>query len=139
MKFFFITLFIFTFSNNLLAKTDFLSEGIKLYKIKELEKAKFKFEQDIVFNPKSEKSYLYLSKIFNEQKKIELEEMNLMTVLLINPKNEEATFNLAKLKLEESDFKESRNLIEKLLTFCKKDYCLKSENLKKKIENSLKK
>ena len=56
--------------------------------------AKFKFEQDIVFNPKNEKSYLYLSKIFNKLKKKELEEKNLNTVLLINPKNEEATYNL---------------------------------------------
>ena len=39
-----------------------------LYK-KKFEDAKFKFEQDIVFNPKSELSYLYLSKIFNKQEK----------------------------------------------------------------------
>ena len=37
----------------------------------DLDKAKFKFEQDIVFNPKNEKSYLYLSKIFlNKKNKI---------------------------------------------------------------------
>mgnify|MGYP000705782583 CR=1 FL=1 len=39
-----------------------------MYKLAKLlpmtNEAKFKFEQDIVFNPKSELSYLYLSKIF---------------------------------------------------------------------------
>ena len=32
----------------------FFEEGIKLYKDKNFTKAKFKFEQDIVFNPKNE-------------------------------------------------------------------------------------
>ena len=75
------------------------------FKKNELDKAKFKFEQDIVFNPKSEKSYLYLSKIFHKQEKQDLEEKNLKTVILLNPKNEEANFNLAKLKLNQADFK----------------------------------
>ena len=56
------------FPNILLAKSEYFTEGVKLYK-KKFEDAKFKFEQDIVFNPKSELSYLYLSKIFNKQKK----------------------------------------------------------------------
>ena len=85
-----------------------------------------------------EKSYLYLSKIFNKKEKGKLEEKNLQTVILLNPKNEEATFNLAKLKLKESDFKGSKDLVEKLLIFCK-DYCAKSKKLKSEIEISLKK
>ena len=108
------------------------------YEKKELNKAKFKFEQDIVFNPKNEKSYLYLSKIFNVQKKKELEEKNLNTVILLDPNNEEATYNLAQLKLQESDFKESKSLLDKLLMFCK-EYCEKSQKLKVEVENSLKK
>ena len=121
--------------SNVFAGTNYFNEGLILYKNKEFDKAKFKFEQDIVFNPKNEKSYLYLSKIFNKQEKKELEEKNLNTVILLNPKNEEATFNLAKLKLKDSDFKGSKQLIEKLLIFCK-DYCEKSENLKIEIEKS---
>ena len=39
-----------------------MNEGLNLYKNKKFDEAKFKFEQDIVFNPKSEMSYLYLSK-----------------------------------------------------------------------------
>ena len=91
-----------------------------------------------MFNPKNEKSYLYLSKIFNTQKEKELEEKNLNTVILLNPKNEEATYNLAQLKLQKSDYEESKILINKLLMFCKR-YCEKSQKLKVEIENSLKK
>ena len=104
---------LFFITNNLLANTDYFNEGLILYKKNDLENAKFKFEQDLVLNPKSEKSYLYLSKIFNSQNKKELEEKNLNTVILLNPKNEEAVFNLAKLKLEESDYNESKKMIEK--------------------------
>ena len=113
-------------------------KGKNLYNEKKYDLAKFKFEQDIVFNPKNEKSYLYLSKIFHEQKNKKLEEKNLNTVILLNPKNEEATYNLAKLKLNDSDFEGSKKLIENLLVFCK-EYCQKSENLKTEIEKSLNK
>ena len=135
LKIIFILLLI---PNNLLANKDYFNQGLILYKKNELEKAKFKFEQDLVLNPKNEKSYLYLSKIFNTQNKKKLEEQNLNTVILLNPKNEEAVFNLAKLKLEESDYKESKNTIEKLLKFCT-NYCQKSAQLKTQIEKSLKK
>ena len=43
-------------------------------------------------------SYLYLSKIFNNLDKKELEEKNLNTVILLNPKNEEAIYNLAQVE-----------------------------------------
>ena len=102
-----IILFLYIFSNHLLAKSEYLQEGIDLYKKNKFEAARFKFEQDIVFNPKSELSYLYLSKIFNKQDKKELEEQNLNTVMLLNPKNEEAIYNLAKLKLSSSDYKKN--------------------------------
>jgi len=138
MKLLKIIFFLFLTSSNLLANTTYFNEGLIFYEKKEFDKAKFKFEQDIVFNPKNEKSYLYLSKIFNEQKKKKLEEKNLNTVILLNPKNEEAIYNLAKLKLEESDFIESKKLIEQLLVFCK-NYCQKSKKLRIEIENSSKK
>jgi len=138
MKLLKIIFFLILISSNLLANTDYFNQGLIFYEKNDLEKAKFKFEQDLVFNPKSEKSYLYLSKIFNTQKKKDLEEKNLKTVILLNPRNEEAVFNLAKLKLDESDYKESKKLIEQLLNFCK-SYCQKSIQLKIQIENSLEK
>ena len=136
MKLLKIIFFLILISSNLFANTNYFNEGLILYEKKEFNKAKFKFEQDIVFNPKSEKSYLYLSKIFNEQKKNKLEEKNLNTVILLNPKNEEAIYNLAKLRLKESDFTGSKKLVEQLITFCS-NYCKKSEKLKIEIENSL--
>ena len=83
-------------------------------------------------------SYLYLSKIFNNLNKKDLEEQNLNTVILLNPKNEEAIYNLAKLKLENSDYKKSKELNKKLIKFCKK-FCEKSQKLKIEIENLSKK
>ena len=133
-----IIFFVVLIFNNAHAGANYFNEGLALYENEEFDKAKFKFEQDIVFNPKNEKSYLYLSKIFNEQKKKELEEKNLKTVILLNPKNEEATYNLAQLRLKESDFEQSKQLIEKLLIFCK-NYCQKSKKLKIEIEKSLNK
>ena len=138
MKILKIIFFSILLSSNVIAGTNYFNEGLIFFKNKQFDKAKFKFEQDIVFNPKNEKSYLYLSKIFNEQKKIKLEEKNLNTVILLNPKNEEATYNLAQLRLKESDFEGSKILIEKLIIFCK-EYCQKSQSLKIEIEKSLKK
>ena len=129
--------FIVLVSGNVLAGTNYFNEGLTLYENKEFDKAKFKFEQDIVFNPKSEKAYLYLSKIYNQQNKKELEEKNLNTVILLNPKNEDALYSLAKLKLKESDFEGSKKLIDQLLVFCER-YCQKSNELKIEIEKSLK-
>ena len=121
-----------------LAKSEFFQDGINLYNKNQLEKAKLKFEQDIVYNPKSELSYLYLSKIFHKQDKKVLEEQNLKTVMLLNPKNEEAIYNLAKLKLINSDYKKSRELNKKLKLICK-DFCNQSDKLKIEIENLSKK
>ena len=66
--YFIIFLLSIFFSNNLIAKKDYFNEGRKLYNEKKFSKSKFKFEQDIVFNPKSENSYLYLAKIHKEEK-----------------------------------------------------------------------
>ena len=135
LKIIFLLIF---FSNSLFANTDYQDQGLILFEKKKFNEAKFKFEQDIVNNPKSEISYLYLSKIFKALDKKKLEEQNLKTVILLNPKNEEAIFNLSTLKLKESDYDESKKLVNKLLSFCK-NYCQKSKNLKIEIENSLKK
>jgi len=123
---------------NLQAKSEFYQKGINLFNNNKFEEAKFKFEQDIVLNPKSELSYLYLSKIFNKQNKQILEEQNLSTVILLNPKNEEAIYNLAKLKLKSSDYKKSKELNNRLKSICSK-FCQKSDTLKIEIENLSKK
>ena len=129
---------LFFLSTNLFAKSEYVQEGIDLYNKNKFEDAKFKFEQDLVYNPKSELSYLYLSKIFKKQNKRNLEEKNLNTVMLLNPKNEEAIYNLAKLKLMASDYKKSIELNKKLKSICS-EFCIKSDQLKIEIENLSKK
>ena len=133
----FILIFFFLI-NFLHAKPDYFGEGVNLYKKEKFKEAQFKFEQEIVFNPKSELSYLYLSKIFNKLDKKDLEEQNLNTVMLLNPKNEEAIYNLAKLKLASSDYKKSKELNNRLSSICSK-FCNKNSELKIEIENLSKK
>ena len=131
-------LIFFLLINLLHAKSNYFGEGLKLYKEEKFKEAQFKFEQEIVFNPKSELSYLYLSKIFNKLDKKDLEEQNLNTVMLLNPKNEEAIYNLAKLKLASSDYKKSKELNNRLSSICNK-FCNKNSELKIEIENLSKK
>ena len=138
LRFFKIILIVLLSQNMLFANTQFLEQGINLYNKKKFDKAKFKFEQDIVYNPKSEMSYLYLSKIFKNLRKKDLEEQNLNTVILLNPKNEEAIYSLAKLKLETSDYKKSKELNDRLIKFCNK-FCEKSKKLKIEIDSLSKK
>jgi Tfp pilus assembly protein PilF len=129
-----LSLFIFFISNSVFAKNLYMQDGINLFKVKKFQEAKFKFEQEIVLNPKSETSYLYLAKIFKNLDKKDLQEKNLNTVILLNPKNEEAVYNLAKLKLENSDYDKSRKLNEKLKIICNR-FCDESKKLKIEIEN----
>jgi|TARA_B100000780_G_scaffold255664_1_gene204403 tetratricopeptide (TPR) repeat protein len=131
---FFLSIFIFEIA---VAKNIFFKEGKTLFDKKKYLDSKFYFEKDIVFNPKSENSYLYLAKIFKKQKKDILEENNLNTVLLLNPKNEEAIYLLALLNIKKSNFSEVDNLILTLTTVCKK-MCFTTKELKEKLNRSQK-
>ena len=133
-----IILVLLFFQDPLLANTQFFEEGLRFFEVKKFEKAKFKFEQDIVFNPKNEMSYLYLSKIFKKLDNFDLAEQNLNTVILLNPQNEEAIYNLARLKLDSSDYEQSKKLNKRLLSLCKK-FCEKSKKLKLEIDSLSKK
>ena len=126
-----ITLFLCT---SILAKNSFFLEAEKLFKEKKYSQSKFKFEKDIVFNPKNEMSYLYLSKIFNHQKDDFMEEQNLNTVILLNPKNEEALYLLAILNIKKSDYDKSEKLIKDFKQVCS-TFCKKESELIKKLEN----
>ena len=128
----------FTLSERVLAEINYFDQGKKLYEKKSFKESKFNFEKDIVLNPKNEKSYLYLAKIFKNQKKQNLEENNLNTVILLNPKNEEAIYNLAKLKLDSSDYKKSKELNNLLNNLCDK-FCGQSQKLEIEIKNLSKK
>jgi len=131
------TIFFYLFFLSANSENKYLNDGIELFDKKNYEESKIKFEKDIVFNPKSETSYLYLAKIFKEKKEKSLQENNLNTVLLLNPKNEEAVYLLALLNIEKSNFSKSKELIKNLNLLCN-NFCNKIKELDNKLENSLK-
>ena len=126
-------IYLFLISDGIGKPSNYLNEGISLFEKKEFDKSKIFFERDIVFNPKSEKSYLYLAKIFNKNDNDEEQEINLNNVLLINPANEEAIYMLIQLKIKQSDYKESQELINKFILICK-SFCSKKNEIQKKLE-----
>jgi tetratricopeptide (TPR) repeat protein len=128
-------IYISFFLTNLYAENKYLKEGINYFKIKDFEKAKFKFEQDIVRNPKSESAYLYLADIFKEEKKKKLQEQNLKTVILLNPTNEIAVYNLALLNLDKSNYSETKKLLQTFKKVCKTT-CSKSSEIQNKLKKS---
>ena len=138
IKFFTFVFFFLLFNNITYSKDNYLKEGIKLFEQKKFDKAKFKFEQEIVFNPKSEQSYLYLAKIFKLKKNDNLLERNLDTTILLNPKNEDAMYELILLKIKKSDFLESEKLIDKFSSICNL-LCSKQDQLVKLRRDALKK
>tara|TARA_B100000242_G_scaffold255856_1_gene199045 strand:+ start:319 stop:738 length:420 start_codon:yes stop_codon:yes gene_type:complete len=133
----FLILFNFTFTN-IYADNKYFLEGVKLFEKKEFDNAKFKFEQDIVFNPKSELSYLYLAKIFKSKDKDILTEQNLDTVILINPQNEEALYEMIILKIKKSDFTKTEKLLNNFSKICT-SLCSKKKELNNLLIDSQKK
>ena len=126
-------LFILTFKN--VEAKDLISfdKGKKLYEIEKYDEAKIFFERDIIFNPKEYKSYLYLAKIFNKDEKDEETEKNLNNVLLLNPNNDEAMYLLILLKIKQSDYSKSSELIENFVKVCNL-FCSKEKEIKSKLD-----
>ena len=134
-KLFFLNLFVFYlfFTTNVIAeKSKHFDRGKNLFEKNEFEKSKIFFERDIVFNPKSEKSYLYLAKIYYKNENDEEEEMHLNNVLLLNPQNEEAIYMLTLLKIKQSNYKEAKDLINKFDLVCN-SFCSKKSEMQKKF------
>ena len=100
--------YLFLFSGGLTKESKYFNEGVELFQNKKFDKSKIFFEKDIVFDPKSEKSYLYLAKIFDSNKNDHEQEINLNTVLLLNPENDEAKYMLALLKIKQSDYDQAK-------------------------------
>ena len=107
-------LFFTTFS----ISEEYFNEGKNLFDNKDFDKSKFFFEKDIVFNPKSANSYLYLAKIFNIKEEKYEEEKNLETLLMIHPSNEEGIVMLMHLKLEDSNFSKVKLLLKQFKEIC---------------------
>ena len=104
--------FLTNFFNVSLSNENFFNKGLELYNKKKFEDARFMFERSIVFNPKHSNSYLYLAKIYNQEK-------NLETTLLIEPINEEAMLMLMKIALEKSNYSKVKSLSEDFVKVCK--------------------
>ena len=113
-------------------ESDYFKKGKELFQNNELDKSKIFFERDIVFNPKSENSYLYLAKIFNQKDNDQEEEMNLNNVLLLNPQNDEAIYMLIILKIKQSDYDEAKDLMKTFNLVCK-EFCVKKTEIEKKF------
>jgi len=122
------------FQTSFAKNNEYYQKGIDLFNKDEFDKSKIFFEKDIVFNPKNEKSYLYLAKISNKKELDDIQEINLNNVLLINPKNDEAIYLLTLLKIKQSDYNGAKGLIAKFNLFCDL-FCSKKDE----IENKLKK
>ena len=122
-KIFKLTLFFFliiNFINSSFSEENFFDEGLKLYKDKKYEDARFMFERGIVFNPKDSKSYLYLAKIYNIEEDQKKEEKNLEATLLIEPDNEEAILMTMKIALKKSNYSKVKDLSKTFTKVCKK-------------------
>ncbi len=129
-----ILIILFFMNSNVFSKeSNYFIKGIKHFNNQEFDKSKIFFERDLVFNPKSEKSYLFLAKIFNEKKNVEEEEINLKNVLLINPKNDEAIYMLTLIKINQSDYSEAENLINTFTLVCK-SFCSKKKEIELKFK-----
>tara|TARA_B100000029_G_scaffold418339_1_gene423328 strand:- start:229 stop:675 length:447 start_codon:yes stop_codon:yes gene_type:complete len=127
-----LLILLFINSNVFSKESNYFNKGVKHFNNNEFDKSKIFFERDLVFNPKSEKSYLYLAKIFNKKENIEEEEVNLKNVLLLNPKNDEAIYMLALIKIDQSDYTEAENLINTFTLVCK-SFCSKKKEIELKF------
>ena len=128
-----LIIFLLLISGGFAAKSNYFKEGKILFDKKKFEKSKIFFEKDIVFNPQSEKSYLYLAKIFNENSNDREQEINLTNVLLLNPQNDEAIYMLTLLKIKQSNYDEAKELINKFTLVCK-SFCSKKDEIQKKFK-----
>ena len=121
-------------TNSVLAENTFFEEGKKKYNEKKYEESKFLFQRSIVFNPKDHYSYLYLAKIYNYQDNKKEEQKNINTVLLLDPKNEEANYLLIEIELKKSNYSKVKELAENFSKICDK-LCNKKTSILESLKN----
>ena len=123
-----------TLISSVLAENIFFEEGKTKYKEKKYKESKFLFQRSIVFNPKDQHSYLYLAKIYKFEENRREEEKNINTVLLLDPKNEEANYLLMEIELKESNYSKVKELAENFTKICNK-LCDKKILILESLEN----
>ena len=123
-----------TLISSVLAENIFFEEGKTKYKEKKYEESKFLFQRNIVFNPKDQDSYLYLAKIYKFEENKGEEKKNINTVLLLDPKNEEANYLLMEIELKKSNYSKVKELAENFTKICNK-LCDKKILILESLEN----
>ena len=123
-----------TLINSAFAESTFFEEGKIKYNEKKYEESKFLFQRSIVFNPKDQDSYLYLAKIYKFEDNKREEQKNINTVLLLDPKNEEANYLLMEIELTNSNYSRVKELAENFSKICNK-LCNKKNLILKSLEN----
>ena len=123
-----------TMISSVLAESIFFEEGKIKYKEKKYEESKFLFQRSIVFNPKDQDSYLYLAKIYKFEENEREEEKNINTVLLLDPKNEEANYMLMEIELKRSNYSKVKELADNFSKICNK-LCDKKNSILESLKN----
>ena len=127
-------LILLNLTNAVLADSSFFEEGKEKYNEKKYKESKFLFQRSIVFNPKDQNSYLYLAKIYNfEENKKEVKK-NIDTVLLLDPKNEEANYMLMEIELKRSNYSKVKELADNFSKICNK-LCNKKNSILESLKN----
>ena len=116
------------------AESSFFEDGKIKYNEKKYEESKFLFQRNIVFNPKEYESYLYLAKIYKIEDNKREEQKNINTVLLLDPKNEEANYLLMEIELKKSNYLKVKELAKNFSKICNK-LCDKKKLILKSLEN----
>ena len=132
-----LTLIIFLFiifTNLSFAENNFYEEGKRKYIEKKYEESKFLFQRSIVFSPKESNSYLYLAKIYNFENNKKEEKKNIDTVLLLDPKNEEANYMLMEIELKRSNYSKVKELADNFSKICNK-LCNKKNSILESLKN----
>ena len=120
--------------NSAIAGSSFFEQGKIKYNEKKYDESKFLFQRSIVFNPKDPKSYLYLAKIYNFEDNKKEEQKNINTVLLLDPKNEEANYLLMEIELIKSNYSKVKELSKNFSKICQK-LCDKNILILESLEN----
>jgi len=121
-------------TNSVLAEDTFFEEAKTKYNNKKYQESKFLFQRSIVFNPKDQNSYLYLAKIYNHEDNKKEEQKNINTVLLLDPKNEEANYLLMEIELKNSNYSKVKELAENFSKICDK-LCDKKTSILESLKN----
>ena len=133
-KFIIVLFMLLNFGSYSLAEINFFEKGKIKYNEQKYEESKFLFQRSIVFNPKDQNSYLYLAKIYNFEENKKEEEKNINTVLLLDPKNEEANYMLIEIELKRSNYSKVKELVDNFSKICNK-LCDKKNSILESLNN----